>query len=250
MDESMRVLQAQEQTYTDLVGKINMGSVRLNSVRAQNKILEDQHERDRLDVQNKQRKINELRNGLDERERVIEELKGQVSGEFNRKLESMRVEENTCEDELRMRDAAIDTLESGTRVLTQKVEACQKTCTRRGHPCTLLRGQIAEQDAMVILLKDELRTQAGAMTALNTMVDYKQIALENLVCKNGFYRILLLILSDLPTGGAVEGTTGSAESAASRTCQEGQADTNTVPDNCSTQAGKPTPNSVTFKFVT
>ncbi len=186
MDESMGVLQAQEQTYSDLVNKINVSKVRLSSVQAQNKILEDQHERDRLDVRNKERKINELRNLLDERDRVIEELKGQVSGEFNQKLESMRVEQNTCEDELRMRDAAIDTLESGARVLTQKVEVCQKTCARRGHPCNLLRGQIAEQDATVILLKDELRTQAGAMTALNTMVDYKQTALENLVCKKKY----------------------------------------------------------------
>ncbi len=106
-----------------------------------------------------------------------------VSGEFNERLESMRVEQNTCEDELRRRDAAIDTLESGVRVLRQKVDTCKRTCSARGHPCTLLRGQIAEQDATVVLLKGELRSQAEAMGALNAMVSYKQTALENLVAQ-------------------------------------------------------------------
>ncbi len=104
----------------------------------------------------------------------------QVNGEYNQRLESMRVEQNTCEDELRHRDAAIDTLESSARVLRQKADACRRTCSRRGHPCTLLRGQVAEQDATVVLLKDELRAQAGAMQALNSVVEHKQTALENL----------------------------------------------------------------------
>ena len=119
-----------------------------------------------------------FRSDMDQLEQLVEDLKRQVNGEYNRKLDSMRTEQNSCENELRRRDADVDTLESRARVLAQKVETCQSTCARQGHPCSLLRGQISEQDATVLLLKGELRTQADAMAALNLMVDYKQTALE------------------------------------------------------------------------
>ena len=61
MDESMHILRSQETTYSALVSKINSSEARLNSVRAQNRILEDQHARDGVDVANKQRKIEEMR---------------------------------------------------------------------------------------------------------------------------------------------------------------------------------------------
>ena len=121
-----------------------------------------------------------FRSHIDQLEQLVEDLKRQVNGEYNRKLDSMRTEQNSCENELRRRDADVDTLESRVRVLAQRVDTCQNTCERRGHPCSLLRGQIAEQDATVLLLKGELKTQAGAMAALNLMVDYKQTALETL----------------------------------------------------------------------
>ncbi len=65
-----------------------------------------------------------------------------MSGAFDKRLESLRVEQSTCEEDLRAREAAIDTLEGGTRVLRQRAEACEATCRSRGHPCTLLRGQV------------------------------------------------------------------------------------------------------------
>jgi hypothetical protein len=45
----------QEDTYRHLVGKINASESRLNSVRSQNRILEEQHERDRADLDGKSR---------------------------------------------------------------------------------------------------------------------------------------------------------------------------------------------------
>ena len=53
--------------------------------------------------------------------------------------------------------------------------------------------QIAEQDETVLLLKEELKSQAGAMEALNAMVDYKQTALENLVIKSDNVMMSLII---------------------------------------------------------
>lgn len=92
----------------------------------------------------------------------------------------MRVEQNTCENELRRRDARIDMMESEARVLREKFQSCDTTCSRKSNPCTLLRGQLSEQDATILLLKDELKHQADSMAALNSMVNYKQSSLENL----------------------------------------------------------------------
>ena len=78
MDESMKVLEAQERTYMALVGKVNTSSARLNSVKAQNKILEDQHEQDRVIMTNNRIAINEMRSKMDEKDRLIEDLKRQV----------------------------------------------------------------------------------------------------------------------------------------------------------------------------
>ncbi len=72
---------SQEETYTDLVGKINATESRLGSVQAQNKILEDQHDRDRRAVAARERKIGELRGALEERDRLVEELQGQVGAD-------------------------------------------------------------------------------------------------------------------------------------------------------------------------
>ncbi len=78
MDESMKVLQAQENTYADLVNKINMSEVRLSSVRAQNKILEDQHAHDRVQIEIKDDKIERMRGAMQEKDRVIDDLRREV----------------------------------------------------------------------------------------------------------------------------------------------------------------------------
>ncbi len=61
-----------------MVGKINASELRLGSVRAQNGILERQHERDKADLRDRDARLAELRARLEEAEDVIEELRGQV----------------------------------------------------------------------------------------------------------------------------------------------------------------------------
>ena len=183
MDESVRILEAQEVAYQNLINHLKQKEDRLISVRSQNRMLEDQHEKDKLERDSNRRKIADLETDIKRKDVEVQKLQRLVHGEYSGKLESLRVEENSCETELNRRDAIIDQHEKEATILRHKVAACKHSC--RAEPCTILKKQLEEQDQTVFLLKDQIGQQAKAMDALNTIIDKKQEALHNITQQLG-----------------------------------------------------------------
>ncbi|XP_040572942.1 uncharacterized protein [Lepeophtheirus salmonis] len=120
-------------------------------------------------MEDSKREVSDLKERVFNQEKEIESLKKNITGGMNEMVESLRVEQNSCENQLRIRETSINQLSEKVIHLEDRINICRRT-NFGSNDCGLIKAQLSQQDETIQLLKEEIQDQEGTMTELQKLL--------------------------------------------------------------------------------
>ena len=181
VDDSLGLLVKHEKSYQKLLRELNETKTSASEDRRRNEFLEDQLVKEKQDRTQYQELSSHFKKEMDAVNERLHVMMDESHEQCDKTITSLQSKYKLCKRKADEQGLNMEELYREQNLIKDNLDAFNRTRFRYNKPkCKMMQQQLVAQDNTLILLKDQIKSQAHTLESMNRLVSMKHESMENI----------------------------------------------------------------------